>query len=220
LLTVSDTGIGIPEAEHQNIFKEYHQLNNDARDRQKGVGLGLAVVWRMCALLDITINLKSALGEGSSFTLSIPLGKPEEIIHNEQSASSAAASEALSVIVVDDEIPILEAMSSLLEQWGCQCHAYSNLENALQAIEEKNISADIIISDYRLTDRLTGIECIEQLRQALGDEIPAVLLSGDTDPNLLNQVQSAGFYMLHKPLKPNKLRNVMSILAQNGEANS
>jgi signal transduction histidine kinase/CheY-like chemotaxis protein len=213
-LAIEDTGLGIPADQHDNIFKEYQQLHNEARDRQKGVGLGLAVVKRMCQLLDLSIHIDSKVGEGSCFTLTLPRGDSEQIIKNKVEISTPTTAEQLDVIVVDDELPILEAMATLLQQWNCRCHAYPDMETAKQAIQSNTHSADIIISDYRLTDNVTGIDCINQLRHALGAEVPAVLLSGDTDPKLLSKVQNAGFYMLHKPLKPNKLRNVMSLLVE------
>jgi len=196
LLSVTDTGIGIAEQEHENIFKEYKQLNNNERDRQKGVGLGLALVSRMCELLDHDIEVKSTFGQGAVFTLSLPLGDPSQVIHvaKEENTSSI---EGINVLLVDDELPILDAMQSLLSQWQCQC------------------PVDLIISDYRLSGDLNGIQCIEHLRGIVGEATPAVLLSGDTDPNLLNTVQQAGFYMLHKPLKPARLRNVMTLLLKN-----
>lgn len=215
VLSVKDTGIGIPKEEQENIFKEYKQLNNDSRDRQKGVGLGLALVRRMCELLELKISVESALGEGACFTLILPLGDETKIIKDKEEGSSSAFIEGLHIVLVDDELPILDAMGTLFNKWGCQCHTYSNVEAAEQALRDNVFSADIIISDYRLGDNINGVECIERLRKSCGTKIPAVLLSGDTDPNLLNDVQNAGFYMLHKPLKPAKLRNVISLLLHN-----
>ena len=214
LLSVTDTGIGIAEQEHENIFKEYKQLNNNERDRQKGVGLGLALVSRMCELLDHDIEVKSTFGQGAVFTLSLPLGDPSQVIHvaKEENTSSI---EGINVLLVDDELPILDAMQSLLSQWQCQCHAFSSIGDAVTALSKEPMAVDLIISDYRLSGDLNGIQCIEHLRGIVGEATPAVLLSGDTDPNLLNTVQQAGFYMLHKPLKPARLRNVMTLLLKN-----
>lgn len=211
VLSVTDTGIGIAEQEHENIFKEYNQLNNNERDRQKGVGLGLALVRRMCELLGHDIEVKSTLGHGSVFTLSLTLGDPGQVIH-EPKEENTSSIEGINVLLVDDELPILDAMQSLLSQWHCQCHAFSTIDDAVTSLNNEPIAVDLIISDYRLSGDFNGLQCIERLRGIVGEATPAVLLSGDTAPNLLHTVQQAGFYMLHKPLKPARLRNVMTIL--------
>jgi len=214
LLSVKDTGIGIPEQEHENIFKEYNQLNNNERDRRKGVGLGLALARRMCELLGHDINVQSTIGSGSVFTLSLPLGDAKQIVQARQE-DNVSSIDGINVLLVDDELPILEAMQSLLSQWNCQCHAFASVEEAERSLTKDQVAVDLIISDYRLSDGFDGIQCIERLRDIVGEPTPAVLLSGDTDPNLLHQVQEAGYYLLHKPLKPAKLRNVMTILLSN-----
>jgi len=106
-------------------------------------------------------------------------------------------------------------MQSLLSQWHCQCYAFSSIDEAVMALNKEEMTVDLIISDYRLSGDFNGLQCIEHLRGIVGEATPAVLLSGDTDPNLLNKVQQAGFYMLHKPLKPARLRNVITILLNN-----
>lgn len=211
VLTVKDTGIGIASEEHKAIFNEYTQLNNNARDRHKGVGLGLALVRRMCALLEHEVSIESTLGEGASFTLLLPLGDATKVITARETSSPVLVKD-LDIVLVDDEQAILDAMQVLLSQWECRCHAFATVEEAEQSISSGDYTVDIIISDYRLGDDVTGLECIKRLRQVTGLQTIAVLLSGDTDPKLLKQVQDAGFYMLHKPLKPTKLRNLMGIL--------
>ena len=217
LLSVTDTGIGIAAEEHEIIFSEYTQLNNNARDRHKGVGLGLALVRRMCALLEYDVTVESAPGEGATFTLQLPFGDSSKVITT-QEAPSPVAIQDLDIVLVDDELPILEAMQALLSQWKCRCHAFATIEEAEQSIATGDYNVDIIISDYRLSNDVTGIDCIKRLRQVIDSssdkptETPAVLISGDTDPQLLKQLQDGGFYMLHKPLKPAALRNVMAIL--------
>jgi len=165
----------------------------------------------MCELLGHDVKLKSAVGYGSVFTLSLPLGDPSLVVHTVQEDNKSSI-EGISVLLVDDELPILEAMISLLNQWSCQCHAYSTIQDAEKSLNEKQLTVDLILSDYRLSGDSNGIQCIERLRHIVGEATPAALLSGDTSPDLLHQVQEAGYYLLHKPLKPAKLRNVMTIL--------
>jgi len=113
------------------------------------------------------------------------------VAHTRQEDNKSSI-EGISVLLVDDELPILEAMESLLNQWNCQCHAFSTINEAEKSLNEKQLTVDLILC----------IQCIERLRHIVGEATPAALLSGDTSPDLLHQVQEAGYYLLHKPLKP------------------
>ena len=216
-LSIKDTGIGIEKDQHEAIFNEYMQLNNNARDRRKGVGLGLALVRRMCHLLEHTISVESSPGKGSSFELVLPKGDEQKIIRIDETPELNNFFNC-KVVLVDDEEPILDAMRVLFEQWQCHCYAFASVDEAQAQLIGSDEKIDLIISDYRLSDDVTGIECINQLRDIIG-LVPAILLSGDTDPELLKHVQEQGFRMLHKPLKPAILRNVMSTLLNPKELN-
>src|SRR6202035_1144752 len=74
-IEVWDTGIGIPEEQLQAIFGEFHQLDNPARERSKGLGLGLAIVERLTDLLAPAIDVRSRRGKGSAFAVEAPLGQ-------------------------------------------------------------------------------------------------------------------------------------------------
>jgi len=77
-ITITDTGIGIPEDEQLKVREEFYQLSNTERDRQKGLGLGLSIVWRIVPLLGATLRMNSTLGTGTSYTLTLPLCKSSE----------------------------------------------------------------------------------------------------------------------------------------------
>ena len=207
-LSIQDTGIGIPENQFSFIFNEYTQLNNEARDRSKGVGLGLALVRRMCNLLQIPISVESTLEKGSTFKLVLPLGNLDKVLI-EESVSLQSISEHLTVVLVDDDVLIIDAMTALFEKWNYTLLAFKRVEEAENALRDFEASIDLIISDYRLED-ITGIDCINRLKKIAGENIPSILISGDTDPKLLRSIQDQGFYMLHKPLRPNLLKNAIS----------
>ena len=215
-LSVIDTGIGIPKSEHESIFDEYVQLHNQARDRNKGVGLGLALVKRMCHLLELKIGLESTLGEGTRFSLQIPKGDLTEIIQLESEPNFFSV-EGLTIFVIDNEEAILQSMRALELQWQCQFHLFISLEKAQQYIENDNnaICPDAIISDYRLAEDITGVDAIAKLREFYKSDVPALLISGDTDTKLLTEVQASGIYMLHKPIDAEKLKTAIAILANN-----
>ena len=217
-LSIIDTGIGIEKKQHDVIFNEYMQLNNNARDRRKGVGLGLALVRRMCDLLKHSISLNSLIDQGSTFTLTLPMGIEEKIITVEE-PSQLNNIEDFTIVLVDDEQPILEAMKSLFDTWNCGCHAFLSIEEAERELSKCKDDIDLIVSDYRLKNDETGIDCIIRLRKIIDQNTPAILLSGDTDPMLLKHVQDEGFHMLHKPLKPSILRNLISSVLNSDKDN-
>ena len=172
------------------------------------MGLGLALVRRMCNLLQIPISVESTLEKGSTFKLVLPLGNLDKVLI-EESVSLQSISEHLTVVLVDDDVLIIDAMTALFEKWNYTLLAFKRVEEAENALRDFEASIDLIISDYRLED-ITGIDCINRLKKIAGENIPSILISGDTDPKLLRSIQDQGFYMLHKPLRPNLLKNAIS----------
>ena len=214
-VSVCDTGIGISETDQSTIFREYTQLGNPSRDRRKGIGLGLALVRRMCELLGHEIRVQSELGKGSCFYLELPIGNPDNMVLLSKEPETELIRD-LDIMIIDDEQPILDAMSTLFSDWSCRTSAFTSLQDARRTITGSNYSPDLIISDYRLNENVNGIDAIAQLRQLLGTEVPALIISGDTDPRLLKKIHSEDFYLLHKPVRIDKLRKVIgSLLKQN-----
>jgi two-component system, sensor histidine kinase len=209
-IEVYDTGIGIPAEQHERIFEEFYQLNNPARDRTRGLGLGLATVKRIVQLLEHPLRLRSAPGKGSRFSIQIPLADLSKM-----QASSATVEHKIPnliggklIVVVDDEESVRLGMQSLLESWGCRCVTAMDAAEALRSIGGRR--PDFIIADLRLRGEDTGIEAIRDLRAALGASIPAVLISGDTATEQLRKVSAAGLTMMHKPLKAVRLRALLN----------
>lgn len=204
-IQVCDTGIGIAPAHREGIFKEYFQLNNPERDRHKGLGLGLAIVRRLVRLLDVPLSLRSQLGRGSCFSVRVPLAV---------SASSPSPSEAMLpsprgtglIVIVDDEAPILAGMMTLLQGWGYEVVAAGSGEAAVSELVQRPVRPDLVISDHWLRGGETGFDVIDRMRAEYNDDIPAILISGDTGPALLADAEAAGVALLHKPTPHGKLR--------------
>jgi two-component system, sensor histidine kinase len=212
-IEVWDTGVGIPSEKHKAIFDEFVQLSNPERDRRKGLGLGLAIVRRLCALLGHAVQLKSRVGRGTVFTVLVPaaramstaqpLGRASvEMTDDHQTESVAFRAH---VLLIDDESTALDATRMALEILGCKVTPAANAERALAQLKAmllKDICPDVIVSDYRLgSDADNGLELINQLRACAQQEIPAVLVTGD-----------AG--MLDAFAQPNRLPNHVSILSK------
>ncbi len=209
-IEVWDTGIGIPPEQHERIFEEFFQLNNPSRDRSRGLGLGLATVKRIVQLLDCPLQLRSIPGKGSRFAIEVPIADPAKI----QTISATVEQKVPNliggklIVVIDDEESVRLGMQSLLESWGCKCIAAIDAAEALQHVDGR--TPDFIIADLRLRGDDTGIEAIRTLRAALGESIPAVLISGDTATEQLRKVSAAGLTMMHKPLKAVRLRALLN----------
>ncbi len=213
-VSIIDTGIGIPTKKQGDIFNEYVQLDNPSRNRDEGIGLGLALVSRMCKLLDHDLQLDSTPGEGSRFSISLPAGNIEHVVELDAEPAPAPISD-LDIVVIDDEHLVLHAMRALLSEWSCRTHTYTSMDAARCELVNNQFTPDLIISDYRLDNKANGVDAIHELRRVLGNPVPAMIISGDTDPALLEKIQSEDFYLLHKPVDIAKLRKVIGTLQRN-----
>jgi len=208
ILSVIDTGIGIPAQEQQKIYDEYYRVATSATEA--GAGLGLSVVKKMCQLLNHSIHLYSNPGLGSTFSIKLPLEKIANQRLKEERISNAL--DGLTVLVLDNDQTILTAISALLQDWNCRAVVAGNLKTAMMHIQSEAIEPDILIADLRLSDEIDGLEAISRLRQQIGRPVPALLISGDTHPELPVALQHKGFVLLHKPVKPSSLRKYISQL--------
>jgi CheY-like chemotaxis protein/anti-sigma regulatory factor (Ser/Thr protein kinase) len=212
LVQVWDTGPGIPLDQQERVFQEYYQLANPERDRTKGLGLGLAIVRRLTALLDCRLTLRSQPGRGSCFEVAMRrAAAPPSIPITEAEPMQSFPVHGL-IVVIDDDIAIREAASRLLKGWGYDVIAAGSGEEARQRLEAAASPPDLLICDYRLRDGENGIALIEQLRACYVTEIPAMLVTGDTAPDRLAEAQASGLLLLHKPVSNSKLRASISNL--------
>ena len=197
LISVEDTGRGIPQAEHGMVFEEFYQVDNPERDRAKGLGLGLSIVRRLCQLLGITLELRSAAGEGTTITLRVPLETYGALALAPAPLAASLSFAGLTVLVIDDERSVRMGMRVLLEELGCHFVEASSIEEATR--EAAAARPDVILADMRLRNGETGIAAISSIVAAVGDT-PAVLISGDTAPDRLQEATRAGIKLLHKPV--------------------
>lgn len=209
-ISVKDTGIGIASDDQEAIFNEFHQIHNPERDQNKGLGLGLSIVKRLCALQRWPLSLESKLGKGSCFSFKVPEGN-SELIQVVSKVNMSNNLGAIDVIIIDDNESIRFSLSTTLSNWGCKVHSFGSADDACEAIEKQPLwKPNLILSDYRLRNNLTGIEAINQVQQALDHPIEAMIITGDTAPEEILKIERSGFTVLHKPIKPAKLRLIIS----------
>lgn len=206
-INVADTGKGIPPESLEDIFKEFEQLDNNERDREKGFGLGLSIVQRAAKLLDHNIEVESELGIGSAFSIILDKAHPtpaSEMIVLED-ASVATDNKAL-VVIVDDETSIREGIASLLELWDYDAICASDGDQAMAQLKLAKRRPDAIISDFRLKNDETGLDVIKRIHTAFQSDIPALIVTGDIENKRLITMDASDFIVLHKPVPPSKLR--------------
>jgi len=205
LLTISDSGRGIPEAEQTRVFDEFYQLGNPERDRAKGLGLGLAIVKRLVNLLQIGMEMSSAPGAGTRFRLALPGAR--ESGDRADDAASAPAPAALNVLVIDDEAEVRLGMKTLLEGMGCRATLADGTAEALAAA--RSARPDVVVADFRLRGGDNGIEAVRAIR-ALHPRVPALLVSGDIASDQLREAERAGIALLHKPVPAETLKRAIA----------
>jgi two-component system, sensor histidine kinase len=209
ILTVSDSGKGIPASEHSRIFEEFYQLDNPGRDRSRGVGLGLAIVQRLSELIGATISIESTLGEGTSFRVRLPalLGPAAPVDRSPMQAASAAF-QGTRVYVVDDEVDILRSMRALLGVWSIEAFTADSPEAAEQVFEQYGCP-DLMIVDLRLGEREHGAQLADRLRRQYG-AFPVLIITGETASEALRQANESGYTLLQKPIAPEVLRRAIA----------
>jgi two-component system, sensor histidine kinase len=215
-IDVSDSGPGIPEEQRRNIFGEFYRLQKG--DSHGGLGLGLAIVERLCRLLGHPIELASTVGKGSRFSVTVPATAAQAQFSEPEAAAQTSRNvfDGKLVVLVDDEALVLDGIGGMLRQWGCEVVAASSCDSALAALA-KGQRPDLIISDFRLGDGQSGIDAIARLREKLGPTVPAFLISGDTAPERLREARASGHHLLHKPVRPMRLRAMVSQLLQESD---
>jgi two-component system, sensor histidine kinase len=204
-VSVIDDGIGIPTTRIDDIFKEYVQLANPERDHRKGLGLGLSIVKGLAQLLGHELDLESAEGVGSRFSVYVPISAeipPELLMAAEPSAEAKAPKlNGMLVALVEDNEDARVAMREHLQRWDCEVIDGESADELIQAlaVDGQMKRPDFILSDYRLRNGRTGVEAIAALRKALSDTVPAAIWTAETTPVALHDIAKAGLPRLSKP---------------------
>lgn len=214
-IEVLDTGPGIPPDKLEAVFEEFRRLEGDRPNgRDRGMGLGLAIVQRAGRMLNHPIGLRSALGKGSAFTVTVPLGSrtvpgPPAQPRVTQPASPLTGAR---ILVIDNEQAILDGMGALLRGWGCQVQVAPSADGAMGVLPALGGWPDVIIADYHLEDGALGIDAIARIIDARGHDIPAMVITANRTADVHERVQGCGYALLTKPVKPAQLRALVTQL--------
>jgi signal transduction histidine kinase len=215
---VEDTGPGIPREEHGRVFDEFYQLGNPERDRRKGLGLGLATVKRIAHLLGCSVTLDSEGGKGSVFAIEIARGDASKVAPAPvpQSAADVDALRGKVIAVVDDERDVRDGLAELLGMWRCTPIVAASARDLLVQLEASGLRPDVVIADYRLREHENGAGAIAALRARYGEAVPALIMSGDTTPEIFNVAREQRLPLLSKPVRAARLRAALQHLLSDG----
>jgi two-component system, sensor histidine kinase len=215
-LEVWDTGVGIPAEKIEMIFQEFYQIDNPERDRSRGLGMGLAIVQRLCRLLDHPLQVHSKPGRGSVFRVIVPPGEAIDMEAPPLEADTLPPRTVtvVTVLLIDDERAIREATRELLRPMQVDVLVAATIAEALEVARQAGAPIDLILSDWRLRGQENGVDAVRAVRAVCGESTPAVLITGDTSPDLLKLAHENGLIILHKPLQPRELVRLVERLAR------
>ena len=210
-IDVIDTGIGIPADQQAEIFEEFRQLDNPARDSSKGLGLGLAIASRLARLLDAELEVSSRLARGTRFSVLLPM---DHSAPADRPAQTAVDDPGGRILVIEDNPTVRAAYVSMLSLWGYEVLGAASGEEAIDRAALENWRVEAIIADYRLGPGLTGARAVAEIARQAGRPVPAMLITGDTARERLVEASGSGFVLLHKPVNAAELRRKLASLLQ------
>ncbi len=215
-IEVWDTGIGIAQDELDTVFDEYHQLDNAARERSRGLGLGLSIVKLLGILLGHPVAVRSQVGRGSVFTIEI--ATPERDVASphkrarDRNGMVADAPLTGNILVIEDDPEVRELLDVILNEEGHDVTTVSDGRAALEQVRDRQIQPDLILSDFNLPGGMNGLELTKKLRAKFERQLPVIILTGDISTDTLRNIAQGDCVHLNKPVKLNALTQAIQRL--------
>jgi two-component system, sensor histidine kinase len=205
---VADTGKGIPESEHAKIFEEFYQLDNPGRDRSRGVGLGLAIVQRLCELTGADIGLESKPGAGTRIRIALRVPVVSDLPETSLRAEGGEVSlQGKRVYVVDDERDIRNSMRALCRAWGLDVETAES-GDSVEQLFARHGPPDLMIIDLRLGEGAHGAQIAERMQSRHGD-FSVLIITGETSSDALREANRSRYTLLQKPIAAEVLRRAI-----------
>lgn len=217
-IEVWDTGVGIATHELDAIFEEYHQIDNPARERCQGMGLGLSIVKRLGTLLGHRVGVRSLPSRGSVFSIEVALPKSTAVAtpHKRQKTNgvdtASGAARTGTILIIDDDPDVCDLLDQLLTGEGHHIKTAGDGKAALAMVAAKAVQPDIVLADYNLPGNMNGLQVSAKLREALGHAVPLIILTGDISTKTMRDVAAQGCIQLNKPVKGDMLLQMIQRL--------
>lgn len=224
-IDVMDSGRGIDPAHHGRIFQEFYRVDGESPDVSKGMGLGLNIVARTADVLGAALALRSALGCGARFSVTLPIAQarrmqPEADRHAETASGAAHLADLadLRVLLLEPDDSLRAATQGLLASWGCTVLAEAALVPAVQRMQQENFQPRVLLCDFSLAGSLAqdsaqsakaeapALGAVALVSRQWGTPLAACLFGAPSDAGVRVQWQEQGVVMLEKPVRPAKLR--------------
>jgi two-component system CheB/CheR fusion protein len=217
-IEIWDTGIGIPNNELKAIFDEYHQLDNMARERSRGLGLGLSIANQLADLLGDRIRVRSQPGRGSMFSIEVLLAPLETREHARQEERKAEVTKSQpithsgSILVIEDDPEVRDLLGSMLRASGYCVETAPDGVEGLELVLQGTIRPDLILADYNLPGGMNGLEIVASVRKIARWRTPAIILTGDISLETLRNIAQGDCLHLNKPVKVEDLARTIESL--------
>jgi len=213
-IQVWDSGMGIAEDRLEEIFQEFKRGDVQRRDQDRGLGLGLAIVEKSPDILGHRITVKSWPGKGSMFAVDVPLSAtaPKSLPQPSMSEPMLERLQGARVWVLDNDAAICAGMRTLLEGWGCRVVTALSEQDLARQVDNYHAEADLLIADYHLDDEQNGVDAVARINARRASPIPAMMITANYSNELKLQIRELGHTLMHKPVRPMKLKTAMSHL--------
>jgi PAS domain S-box-containing protein len=209
-IEVWDSGVGIAEEHISLIFDEYYQVED--RTHLGSFGLGLAIVQRLGNLLGHRLEVRSKSGEGSCFSIEAPLALEGVSVPSGTALPERATGATFrgTILVIEDDSFVRSGIELLLASEGMKVVAAANGHEALELIAKKGVRPDLVLSDFNLPGRMNGVDTIHAVRKAVGQRIPAVVLTGDIRSEVLDSIAMHNVRIATKPVNADQLIQLLT----------
>lgn len=217
-IEVLDSGIGIPHDDLEAIFDEYHQVNNTARERSRGLGLGLSIVRHLGKLLDHPVRVRSRVGKGSLFSIDVPLALADVAVPvavRRRGLAEPVGNDVRKtgrILIVEDDPEVRELLEILLRNDGHSVIAASDGVAAMNVVSREAVSPDVVLADYNLPNGMNGLKLVEKLREKFDGPLPVIILTGDISTGVMRDIATRNCLQLNKPVKSKELTEAIKRL--------
>jgi CheY-like chemotaxis protein len=211
-IEVWDSGPGIADEQQARIFGEFQRLERPSPWGEKGLGLGLSICDRLAGILEHPLGLRSRVGDGSCFSITVPRAEAVPRKHVPAVVRPGGEQLPLTVLCLDNDETILEGMRALLGRWGVDCRIALDVDAALEILSSTHV--DLILADYHLGDGMDGLEALQYIGSKVARVPPAAMVTADGSTELKQRARSLGYPLLHKPVRPAALRALLVALVK------
>ncbi|MCW1247222.1 PAS-domain containing protein [Pseudomonas sp. SAICEU22] len=213
-IEVWDSGIGIAQDRLEEIFQEFKRGDVQRPDQDRGLGLGLAIVEKIAGILGHRIQVRSWPGKGSVFAIEVPLSAtaPKPLPCLDMSEPMLERLRGARVWVLDNDAAICAGMRTLLEGWGCRVVTALSEQDLARQVDDYRADADLLIADYHLDHDQNGVDAVARINACRTSPIPAMMITANYSNELKQQIRELGHTLMHKPVRPMKLKIAMSHL--------